>query len=744
MADVAQLGIQVKTNGTSKAAADLTKLAGAADRAESSALGMSGAIGRINSSQISAMQSRMGGVARASEQASKAAAGQALAMQRVEAMTLDAAGAMDTYGAAAGRASAQTAKANAMTQRMGGSFAGLGAQFQDIGVTAAMGMNPMIIGLQQGTQIAGQFAFAMQNGGSAVGVLRTAVLSLITPVALMSIGLTVVIAALIQLVNWPNAAASALEFLANNLDSIVKYAGAAAAALSLMYAPSILGGIAAATTAVYGLASAAVAAAVRFVLAWAAAAGPFTLIIAAIAAVVSAVYIFRDEISQAIGIDVPSAATNAANKIVGAFVGAYAAVVGIWKNIPAALVDLLISATNGVISAIETMLNKAIELVNKFITGISNAMKSLPGMEMFGGLNTIPTVSIQLAENNFAGAARKTGINIRNAFADAMSRDYIGAGSDLATAFIGNAKDRILGLADGLRASGEEDKKKGGKSAAEKAAESYQGIVDGANRSIASNKAAMAAIGQTAEEALRLKYSQDLLNQAQQKGLTLTAAQTSELMGLAAEMARTETAVTKAKEALDFAKSATNGFFSDLRSGLANGEGFWKSFGNAANNVLDKIVDKIQNNLVDALFSIGSAGGGGGIGSIFSSILGGFANGGYTGNGATGAVAGVVHGQEYVMPADATKRIGVSNLDAMARGGGGAVAPRPSGGNSRVAVDNQVTVSVDDEGALQAFVNSRVSQSESRVSQQMAESRKGEPKRVAGYNQQRQIRRPIT
>lgn len=47
----------------------------------------------------------------------------------------------------------------------------------------------------------------------------------------------------------------------------------------------------------------------------------------------------------------------------------------------------------------------------------------------------------------------------------------------------------------------------------------------------------------------------------------------------------------------------------------------------------------------------------------------GFKSGGYTGNVPTGAVAGVVHGQEYVMNASTVKRVGVGNLEAMNRGG---------------------------------------------------------------------------
>lgn len=60
-------------------------------------------------------------------------------------------------------------------------------------------------------------------------------------------------------------------------------------------------------------------------------------------------------------------------------------------------------------------------------------------------------------------------------------------------------------------------------------------------------------------------------------------------------------------------------------------------------------------------------------GSIVSTISGtnmqGFQSGGYTGNMGVSQVAGVVHGQEYVMDAAATRRIGVGNLEKMASGG---------------------------------------------------------------------------
>ena len=47
----------------------------------------------------------------------------------------------------------------------------------------------------------------------------------------------------------------------------------------------------------------------------------------------------------------------------------------------------------------------------------------------------------------------------------------------------------------------------------------------------------------------------------------------------------------------------------------------------------------------------------------------GFKSGGYTGNYGTNQVAGVVHGQEYVLNAEATKRVGINTLNAINNGG---------------------------------------------------------------------------
>ncbi len=66
----------------------------------------------------------------------------------------------------------------------------------------------------------------------------------------------------------------------------------------------------------------------------------------------------------------------------------------------------------------------------------------------------------------------------------------------------------------------------------------------------------------------------------------------------------------------------------------------------------------------------------------------GFMAGGYTGNIGTSSVAGVVHGQEYVFDAKATKRIGVDNLEAMRSG-------QKVGGDVNITVNNMTSAKVE-------------------------------------------------
>ncbi|MGO8093227.1 phage tail length tape measure family protein [Rhizobium leguminosarum] len=99
------------------------------------------------------------------------------------------------------RLAAQTAaaeRAGSANQRLAaanrnvpsGYTSNIAAQFQDIGVTAAMGMSPIQIALQQGTQLSSVFNDLKRDGQSVGAVLAGAFTSILSPVSLLTIGIT--------------------------------------------------------------------------------------------------------------------------------------------------------------------------------------------------------------------------------------------------------------------------------------------------------------------------------------------------------------------------------------------------------------------------------------------------------------------------------------------------------------------------------------------------------------------------
>jgi hypothetical protein len=657
MAELATLGIEAKTTGVDQATSKLDKLTGAAKRAESAVEG----IGPSSS--------------KAGQMAANAANAHATALNAEAAAANKAAGAMRLHNQAANQ------NVRGM-QGAAGHVGNLAAQFQDIGVSAAMSMSPMQIALQQGTQISA--VLGPMGAAGAVKALGQAFLSVISPVSLVTIAIVGLAAAGLQMVDWGKLAASALTGLAGVLQTIAPYAVGAAAALALLYAPAIVGGIVSLIALLARLSVAAVAAAASM-----AAANPAGALILGISAAVVAANIFRDELAQIFGRDIVADAKNAANFIIGAFVAAYNDIKMVWANFPNVIGAAAVGAANMAIRAVNAIVAASVSGLNRLIASVKTVFKL--GGAVGSGMdpnatpelgNTIDAPQFEEMQNPYADALAPALKELSAANQKAISgTDYIGGFGEAISRGASTASAKLKELAKDITTVDEKSKKKGG-GGGKTEAEQYSDIVDGANRRIASLKAEQEALGMTEQAALALKYETDLLNQAQQKGIELTAAQKTELSGLAKQMAATEVATKNAKEALDFAKDAAKGFLSDLRSGLANGEGFWKSFGKAALNVLDKIISKVEDELVNALFSLNGAGTGGG-GGLFGSILGGigkifgFASGGYTGKGAASAVAGVVHGGEYVFSKRATDKIGVRNLDAMHRSAKG----YQSGGN---------------------------------------------------------------
>lgn len=671
MTELASLGIEAKTTGVDQATSKLDKLTGAAKRVEAAAGSLTGATEKAAASmglwtdKAGRLRNAMGQFATSQEKAAAAALAAAGALDAESAAALKAAGAVNRLN---GAANDNKKHMSAASMNVGN----LAAQFQDIGVSAALSMNPLQIALQQGTQISA--VLGPMGASGAVRALGEAFLSVISPVSLATIAIVALAAAGLQMVNWSKLAASALTMLANGLVVIAPYAAAAAAGLALLYAPTIIGGIIGLIALLARLSVAAVGAAASI-----AAANPAGALVLGMVAAVAATNIFRDELTQIFGVDIIGAAKDGANLIIGAFVAAFHDLELLWAQFPDVIGAAAIGAANMAIKAVNAIVSASVNAINGLIRSVQTVFKT--GAAVGAGMDVEKTLANtsglgsfieapQLDEIANEAAGRLAGaVRARNkTLQEDLTADYLGTIGTAVTKGASAASTKLKELAKDLTTVDDKSKKKGGGGKTE--AEKYSDIVDGANRRIASLKAEQEALGMTEQSAAALKYETDLLNQAQQKGIELTAAQKAELAGLAQTMASTESATKKAKEALDFAKDATKGFLSDLRSGLANGEGLWQSFGKAALNVLDKIINKVEDELVNALFSASNASSGGG-GGLLGGLLGGigkifgFRSGGYTGSGAQGRAAGIVHGQEYVFNARATKRIGIGNLERM-------------------------------------------------------------------------------
>lgn len=556
------------------------------------------------------------------------------------------------------------------------------AQFQDIGVTAQMGMNPLTIALQQGTQLTQAFAM-MENPIKSVG---QALLSLVSPLSLITLGLVAAAAAAIQFVDWIAVGKAALNGLADLLEDNIPVITGVAAALALIFAPQIIGGIVALIAWLGRLAAAAVLTGARIAGAWIVAMGPVTWVLGGIAAIITALYMFRDQVTQIFGRDIVKDIENSANYIIGSFVGAFKGIQAIWQTLPAVLSDIVITAVNMTIRAVEGMINAVSGKIREWIDFLPKEIR--PDFLKPGD------VDFEELDNPNAGAAGAAFDKIGEEVSKAQQFNYVGAAATAMSGAINVASDAVRGLAASF---GESDKE------AEKAKKKYDKITLDAEQFIAGKEREIAALGMTKEAAAALRYEQELLNKAADQGLKLSEPQIAALKALAVEMASVEERLRVLTEWYNLGKSVLGSFFSDIKEGLVSGAGLWETFANAAANALDRIADKLISMAADGLFDLlfgslmsgitGGITGGltGGPRAVVGLIpgLGSFSTGGYTGDTPANRVAGMVHGQEYVLNAAATQRIGVGNLDAINAGAGLSAQNTSAGG---INIFNEINV----------------------------------------------------
>ena len=178
-----------------------------------------------------------------------------------------------------------------------------------------------------------------------------------------------------------------------------------------------------------------------------------------------------------------------------------------------------------------------------------------------------------------------------------------------------------------------------------------------------------------AQELALAKQLSDLKAKQRQEDLDMVASQLSTAQGMWSSM------TDMMKEAYGEQSSTYKAMFA-VQKAVAIAQATISAFG-AYNNALLNVPAPANIPVANMILGLGMAQ----VGMMTAMAINGFSKGGYTGNTGRSNVAGVVHGQEYVLNADATKRIGVDNLNRLNSG-------QSLGNGGNVAI----TVNVSDSG----------------------------------------------
>lgn len=290
----------------------------------------------------------------------------------------DAVATANAIEASGDRAAASMMRQNTALAAMSGSARMAAAQsrnlvFQlnDIGVSLASGMNPLMVFAQQGSQIATIYGPAEGGLGRALKETGNLAVGLVTKFAPIGI-----------------AVGAATGIIAGMTAEINK-AGEAQVSF---------GDVAVATWQVFSE-------------------GVYNLVKPAIDSVVGWLGSIWDTVRPAL--------VDLGNGIVATFVGAFDLVKAVWGMLPQVMGDISITTANAVIGGIESMVNGTIGLINQLIGGANQALGAV-------GLSIGELGAAEFGEiaNPFPGAAGAAGSEIAAAFGNAFDTDFLGQAFD--------------------------------------------------------------------------------------------------------------------------------------------------------------------------------------------------------------------------------------------------------------------------------------------------------------------------
>lgn len=403
---------------------------------------------------------------------------------------------------------------------------------------------------------------------------------------------------------------------------------------------------------------------------------------------------------------------SAINKVIGFQMALHKTAVAVFTQLPAAIADGVIRAINFMIEKVTDGLNFVIDRVNDVREAMSGW--SIAGMEITGAFEPIQHLKFDGLTNSFEGAIGDMGTALADA-RDAVNQDWLGAGADAASGFFQGwrnaanqrAEDRataeatrqaalggILDATNPVAGGGGGGGAGGGAGGRGRRGGGGRGQLDDFTRELASIRDRTAALRVEAEVMAQVANAHsvmangadfarakiDLLNAAKKAGVKVTPELIAKIDELAESYARASEEAKKNAEAVEKAADAQGravGRMTDLaKAGIRDGkEGLARELEKMADEILGQMLQQIFSQFMSqagqmASMQTGGGGGGGGgnagamIAQILMSLFG-FSSGGYTGPGGKYEPAGVVHKGEFVMSKAATQRIGVANLEGL-------------------------------------------------------------------------------
>lgn len=436
----------------------------------------------------------------------------------------------------------------------------IAAQFQDIAVTAAMGMNPMTIALQQGSQLVGVLNLMDKPLTGIVQAFK----SLFNTTSLVTIGLTGLVAAGLQMVDWTGVADNTLGLLSDAFgaasDNVEIFSSAL---IGLSFAGIIAG--ASSLTAILGTLGKVLGPVITlfskfFTILSGVLFSKFTLIAAVITGVVYAFGKLRNHLQDTFGFDISF---------------------GLWDK----LTSLIKKATDALkdffsVSDVNkkgwNKLSQSIgeELDNLQIKYMSLSMGDKESDEFLKRMELYQkAVKEGVNLNDRFGLFNKTGYELINEYAKSYA----------------NWNEKIKKTEENIRLAAE-------------ATKAWNNLTKKNNQDLASAQVEMRLIGADTYTAEYEKIKASLTTQAMEADIPLTPEKIAYIDESANSLARMREETEKANDVFNTSKSITNSFFQDMRTGLRDGASAWESFGNAVTNVLDRILSKMMDVGVDYMF----------------------------------------------------------------------------------------------------------------------------------------------